>query len=134
MSTIQQNQATGRRKSAVARVYLRPAAGEEGQIVVNGHVGDSYFERPTLMMVVRQPLELTDHLNSFDIFCNVQGGGKTGQAEAVRHGISRALERFNPELRPALKRGGFLTRDARIKERKKYGQKGARARFQFSKR
>ena len=134
MSTIQQNQATGRRKSAVARVYLRPASGDEGQIIVNGHSGDAYFDRPTLMMVVRQPLQLTEHLNSFDIFCNVRGGGKTGQAEAVRHGISRALERYNPELRPALQKGGFRTRDARIKERKKYGQKGARGRFQFSKR
>ena len=86
------------------------------------------------MMVIQQPLEVTETKGSFDIHCNVCGGGKTGQAEAIRHGISRALERYNPDLRPALKKGGFLTRDARVKERKKYGQKGARARFQFSKR
>lgn len=134
MTTIQQVQATGRRKSAVARVYLRPATGAEGQVIVNGTPGGQYFGRPTAMMIVRQPLELTEHINSFDIYCNVRGGGKSGQAEAVRHGISRALERYNPELRPELKRAGLLTRDDRVKERKKYGQKGARARFQFSKR
>ncbi len=134
MSTIQQVQATGRRKSSVARVYLRPATGSEGQILVNGTPGDAYFDRPTLMMVIRQPLQLTEHLNSFDIICNVNGGGKSGQAGAVRHGISRALERFNPDLRPPLKKSGFLNRDSRVKERKKYGQKGARGRFQFSKR
>ena len=86
------------------------------------------------MLMVKQPLEITQTLGHFDIVCNVAGGGKTGQAGAVRHGISRALEKFNPALRPDLKRNGFLTRDARVKERKKYGQKGARARFQFSKR
>lgn len=134
MSAIQQVQATGRRKSAVARVYLRPATGAEGRIIVNGVAGDDYFERTTNMMIVRQPLLLTSHSNTFDVICNVAGGGKAGQSEAIRHGISRALEKYNPDLRPELKREGFLTRDARVKERKKYGQKAARARFQFSKR
>ncbi len=135
MNAYQNLQATGRRKSAVARVYLRPATGgEEQRIIVNGEPGDEYFGRPTLMLMVKQPLEITQTLGQFDIVCNVTGGGKTGQAGAVRHGISRAIEKFNPALRPDLKRNGFLTRDARVKERKKYGQKGARARFQFSKR
>lgn len=135
MSTTPTANATGRRKSAVARVYLRPSVSGDGQsILVNGQGGDEYFNREILMLVVQQPLEATETLGQFDIVCNVKGGGKTGQAGAVRHGISRALEAFNPDLRPVLKRGGFLTRDARCKERKKYGQKGARARFQFSKR
>jgi len=127
-------QATGRRKSAVARVYLRPSTGEEQKITVNGQDGLEYFNREILMIIVQQPLDATETVGQFEFVCNVRGGGKSGQAGAVRHGISRALERFNPELRPVLKRGGFLTRDARAKERKKYGQKGARARFQFSKR
>ncbi len=132
---MQQIQATGRRKSAVARVYLRPTTGGGEQVLkINGEEGASYFGRPTLMMMIQEPLELTETLGQFDIICNVDGGGKSGQAGAVRHGISRALERYNESLRPTLKKGGFLTRDARIKERKKYGQKGARARFQFSKR
>jgi small subunit ribosomal protein S9 len=126
--------ATGRRKSSVARVYLRPASETEGGVFVNGLSGDDYFNRPTLMMVVNQPMELVELMGRFDIVCNVQGGGKSGQADAVRHGISRALLSYDPELRPRLKAAGFLTRDARCKERKKYGQKGARARFQFSKR
>lgn len=129
-----QFQAVGRRKSAVARVYLRPNTESNGQVYVNGQEGSVYFARPTLMMVVRQPLELIEMSGHFDIVCNVQGGGKSGQAEAVRHGLSRALLEFDPELRPILKKAGFLTRDSRVKERKKYGQKGARARFQFSKR
>lgn len=134
MAAIQQFQATGRRKSSVARVYLRPSTGEGQKILVNGHEGLSYFNRETLMMIINQPLEVTETVGQFDIICNVSGGGKSGQAGAVRHGISRALERYNENLRPALKKAGFLTRDARVKERKKYGQKGARARFQFSKR
>ena len=132
--SLTQFQATGARKNAVARVYLRPNSQNDGAIKVNGHDGMSYFNRETLMMVVNQPLELTATVGNFDILCNVAGGGKSGQAEAVRHGISRALLEFNPELRSALKRAGFLTRDACVKERKKYGQKGARARYQFSKR
>lgn len=134
MSNLVQHYGTGRRKSAVARVYLRPATEGEGRIIVNGEDGAAYFNRPVLMMNLQQPLELTSTVGHFNIVCNVAGGGKSGQAEAVRHGISRALLEFNPELRSDLKRAGFLTRDARIKERKKYGQKGARARFQFSKR
>lgn len=132
--SITQYLATGRRKSSVARVYLRPASETEGRVTVNGTDGDAYFNRPTLMMVVNQPMELVELVGRFNIVCNVQGGGKSGQADAVRHGISRALLNYDPELRPRLKAAGFLTRDARCKERKKYGQKGARARFQFSKR
>jgi small subunit ribosomal protein S9 len=134
MASLTQFKGTGRRKSAVARVYLRPRADGEGSVTINSLGGDDYFNRPTSMMVVRQPLELVELLGQFDIVCNVVGGGKSGQAEAVRHGISRALLVFNNDLRPALKKAGLLTRDPRIKERKKYGQKGARARYQFSKR
>jgi len=131
----QQFKGTGRRKSAVARVYLRPRTDGQGSVRINGRSGDDYFNRPTSMMVVRQPLELVELLGQFDVICNVVGGGKSGQAEAVRHGISRALLAYsNNDLRPSLKKAGFLTRDRRVKERKKYGQKGARARFQFSKR
>ena len=122
---------TGRRKRATARVYLRPGT---GRFIVNKRDLDEFFCRETDKMILKQPLVLTGNTDAFDIFVNVRGGGTTGQAGAIKHGISRALLRFNPELRPALKAGGFLTRDARIKERKKYGQKGARARFQFSKR
>ena len=131
MSTLVQYTGTGRRKSAVARVYLRPGS---GNIMVNRRPIEEYFDRATLRMVLSQPLELLELQNSFDILVNVQGGGKTGQAGATRHGISRALLEYDPALRPALKEQGFLTRDARVKERKKYGQRGARARFQFSKR
>ena len=135
MTAVQQYLATGRRKTAVARVYLRPSTtGSEQVIKVNGQSGPEYFQRPTLMMVVEQPLKLTETFSQFDILCNVTGGGKSGQAEAVRHGISRALEKFNANLRPTLKKAGFLTRDARKKERKKPGQPGARKRFQYSKR
>lgn len=122
---------TGRRKTASARVSLRPGS---GNIIVNGEEVDAYFGRPTSVMLLRGPLVLTELQNKFDINVNVVGGGKNGQAGAVRHGISRALLQFDDGLRPTLKRAGFLTRDARQKERKKYGQKGARARFQFSKR
>lgn len=128
---IQENLATGRRKSASARVRIRPGS---GNIIVNKLPVEQYFTRPTSVMVLRQPLELTEMADKFDIHVNVSGGGKSGQAGAVRHGIARALLEVDPGLRPVLKRAGFLTRDARAKERKKYGQKGARARFQFSKR
>jgi small subunit ribosomal protein S9 len=122
---------TGRRKTATARVYLRPGA---GALVVNDRPLEGYFPSETLRMVIRQPLVLTESGERFDISVNVEGGGMAGQAGAIRHGISRALLVFNPELRERLKSAGFLTRDPRRKERKKYGQKGARARFQFSKR
>ena len=122
---------TGRRKSATARVYLRPG---NGRFVVNKRDLDEYFRRETDKMILKQPLQLVDHVDSFDIYVNVRGGGTTGQAGAIKHGISRALLNFSNDLRPELKSAGFLTRDSRIKERKKYGQKGARARFQFSKR
>jgi len=128
---IEQYHAIGRRKAANARVYLRPGT---GQVIVNKRNADDYFKRASLMMIVRQPLELTETVSKFDIICNVRGGGKSGQAGAVRLGISRALTLVDPELRGALKARGFLRRDSRVKERKKYGQKGARARFQFSKR
>ena len=122
---------TGRRKTSTARVYLRPGS---GTIVVNRRDFDSYFPNEALQMIIRQPLRLTETTEKFDILVNVDGGGTAGQAGAVRHGITRALMEFNSDLRPALKKAGFVTRDPRQKERKKYGQKGARARFQFSKR
>jgi len=122
---------TGRRKTSTARVYLRPGTGE---IKVNRKTFDEYFPNQALRMVIRQPLTLTDTANKFDILVNVGGGGPAGQAGAVRHGITRALMEFNADLRPALKDAGLVTRDPRAKERKKYGQKGARKRFQFSKR
>ncbi len=123
--------ATGKRKSAIARV--RVTAGT-GQIIVNGRNCDEYFPRPVLHTIVRQPLADTDTLGSYDIFANICGGGISGQAGALRHGIARALEKIDPARRLTLKQAGYLTRDSRRKERKKYGQKGARARFQFSKR
>lgn len=122
---------TGRRKTSTARVYLRPGAGE---IQINHKTFEQYFPNETLRMVIRQPLQLTDTANKFDILVNVDGGGPAGQAGAIRHGVTRALMEFNADLRPALKQAGLVTRDPRIKERKKYGQKGARKRFQFSKR
>lgn len=125
------NYGTGRRKNATARTRLYKGT---GQILVNGRPFDEYFPRKSLQMIIRQPLVLTKNVESFDIHVNVQGGGVRGQAEAVRHGISRALLEVDVEMRPALKRSGFLTRDARKKERKKYGQRAARARFQYSKR
>ncbi len=133
MSLLQYH-ATGARKSATARVYLRPSADNTTRVIINGEDGDAYFNRQTLMMIVAQPLQATETEGAFDVICNVRGGGKAGQAEAVRHGISRALLAFNQEFRPVLKRAGFLTRDSRVKERKKYGQRAARARYQFSKR
>ena len=122
---------TGRHKTSVARVYLRPGS---GKIVVNRRDFDDYFPNQVLKMVIRQPLLLTETADKFDILVNVDGGGPSGQAGAIRHGISRALLEYNGELRPQLKAVGFLTRDARKVERKKYGQPKARKRFQFSKR
>ncbi|MBX3267232.1 MAG: 30S ribosomal protein S9 [Acidobacteria bacterium] len=122
---------TGRRKTSTARVYLRPGS---GAIKVNHREFDSYFPNEALRMIIRQPLSLTDTLGKFDILVTVDGGGQAGQAGAVRHGITRALMEFNADLRPTLKKAGLVTRDPRQKERKKYGQKGARKRFQFSKR
>jgi small subunit ribosomal protein S9 len=122
---------TGRRKTSTARVYLRPGAGD---VKVNRKPFDRYFPNETLRMIIRQPLQLTETTNKFDLVINVTGGGPAGQAGAIRHGITRALLEFNADLRPTLKHAGLVTRDPRIKERKKYGQKGARKRFQFSKR
>jgi small subunit ribosomal protein S9 len=122
---------TGRRKTAAARVFMRPGAGE---VKVNGRTLDNYFPNDVLKMIIKQPLLLTETVEKFDIVATVEGGGSAGQAGAIRHGISRALLAFNAELRDRLKSAGLLTRDPRKKERKKYGQKGARARFQFSKR
>ena len=122
---------TGRRKTSTARVYLRPGS---GAIKVNKREFVDYFPNEALQMIIRQPLSLTDTLGKFDILVTVDGGGTAGQAGAVRHGITRALMEFNADLRPALKKAGLVTRDPRQKERKKYGQKGARKRFQFSKR
>jgi len=122
---------TGRRKSATARVYLRPGA---GNFQVNRRAFDVYFPNETLRMIIRQPMQLTETAAKFDVLVNVAGGGPAGQAGAIRHGITRALIEYNGDLRPALKHAGLVTRDPRIKERKKYGQKGARKRFQFSKR
>jgi small subunit ribosomal protein S9 len=126
-----QHYGTGRRKTAAARVYLRPGTGD---MSINGRKLDVYFPNEVLKMVIKQPLLLTETAERFDIYVRVAGGGSAGQAGAIRHGISRALLEYNGELRNRLKSAGFLTRDPRKKERKKYGQKGARARFQFSKR
>jgi small subunit ribosomal protein S9 len=123
--------ATGKRKEAVARVWLKPG---KGVITVNGRDWNAYFARPVLRMLIGQPFEVTDRSGSYDVMCTVTGGGLSGQAGAVRHGISRALCFFEPALRPALKGGGFLTRDSRVVERKKYGRRKARRSFQFSKR
>jgi small subunit ribosomal protein S9 len=128
---VQQNYGTGRRKSAVARVYLRPG---KGDIVVNGKPVDEFFSRETGRMIVRQPLTLTDNLARFDISVNVIGGGESGQAGAVRHGITRALIDYDETLKPVLKKAGLVTRDAREVERKKVGLHKARRRKQFSKR
>jgi small subunit ribosomal protein S9 len=122
---------TGRRKTSTARVYLRPGS---GNIKVNRRSFETYFPNETLRMIIRQPLRLTENVEKFDVLVNVRGGGSAGQAGAVRHGITRALLEFNSDLRPVLKKEGLITRDPRQKERKKYGQKGARKRFQFSKR
>ena len=123
--------ATGKRKNAVARVWIKPGA---GKIVVNGREVLVYFARPVLRMLINQPFGATGRANQYDVTCTVAGGGLSGQAGAVRHGLSKALTYFEPELRSALKRGGFLTRDSRVVERKKYGRAKARRSFQFSKR
>lgn len=123
--------ATGRRKDAVARVWIKPGKGE---ITVNGRAVDVYFARPVLRMLINQPFEVANRQGQFDIYCTVSGGGLSGQAGAVRHGLSRALCNYEPELRGGLKAAGFLTRDARVVERKKYGKAKARRSFQFSKR
>jgi small subunit ribosomal protein S9 len=122
---------TGRRKTSTARVYLRAGGGD---FKINRKPFDQYFPNETLRMIIRQPLNLTETVGKFDVLINVRGGGPAGQAGAIRHGITRALLEYNADLRPALKQAGLITRDDRIKERKKYGQKGARKRFQFSKR
>lgn len=131
MATAQNYYATGRRKESVARVWITPG---EGTIVINDRSMDEYFGRETAKMVVVQPLELVEQKGKIDVRVNVVGGGHSGQAGAIRHGITRALMEYNPEFRPVLKKAGLVTRDARAVERKKYGQPGARKRFQFSKR
>ncbi len=122
---------TGRRKHAVARVWMMPG---NGKIVINHRDVDDYFGRATSKMILRQPLVLTETVGRYDLYVTVRGGGLSGQADAIQHGITRALMKLNPTFRGALKRAGHVTRDPRIKERKKYGQRGARARYQFSKR
>jgi small subunit ribosomal protein S9 len=123
--------ATGKRKDAVARVWLKPGS---GRIVVNGKELEIYFARPTLQMILQQPIVAANRAGQYDVMATVSGGGLSGQAGAVRHGISRALTHYEPDLRPVLKKGGFLTRDSRVVERKKYGKAKARRSFQFSKR
>jgi len=123
--------ATGKRKDAVARVWVKPG---RGQVIVNGKEMDKYFARPVLQMVIGQPFKVANVTGQFDVMCTVAGGGLSGQAGAVKHGISKALMLYDPELRPALKAAGFLTRDSRVVERKKYGRRKARRSFQFSKR
>ena len=123
--------ATGKRKDAVARVWVLPGT---GKYTINGREGNIYFARPTLQMIIRQPFDVVEREGQFDVWCTVKGGGLSGQAGAVRHGISKALTLQEPELRSALKKSGFLTRDPRVVERKKYGKPKARRSFQFSKR
>jgi len=133
MPTTETNKtyATGKRKTAVARVWLAPGS---GKVLVNEKPADEYFERETSRMIMRQSLELIEVLDQYDVTATVAGGGHSAQADAMRHGIARALIAIDPERRASLKKAGFLTRDARKKERKKYGQPGARKRFQYSKR
>lgn len=123
--------ATGKRKDAVARVWIKPGS---GKIVINDRIIETYFARPVLRMLIQQPLSTASRSGQYDVICTVSGGGLSGQAGAVRHGISKALTYFEPDLRTVLKRGGFLTRDSRVVERKKYGKAKARRSFQFSKR
>ena len=123
--------ATGKRKSSIARVWIKPG---NGKITVNGRDQEVYFARPVLRLIIRQPFEAADRVDSYDVVCTVKGGGLSGQAGAVRHGISKALTYYEPALRSVLKAGGFMTRDSRVVERKKYGKKKARKSFQFSKR
>ena len=131
IDSLGRSYATGKRKDAVARVWIKRG---NGKITVNGREIETYFARPTLRMIIRQPLETAERKDEFDVECTVVGGGLSGQAGAVRHGISKALTYFEPSLRPVLKKGGFLTRDSRVVERKKYGRAKARRSFQFSKR
>ncbi len=123
--------ATGKRKNAIARVWIKPGT---GKIIVNGRESPVYFARPVLQMMIGQPFQAANRAGQFDVWCTIVGGGLSGQAGALKHGISRALIAFEPDLRSVLKQGGFLTRDSRVVERKKYGQAKARRRFQFSKR
>jgi small subunit ribosomal protein S9 len=129
--TLGRSYATGRRKNAIARVWIKPGKGE---IMVNGKRVGQYFARPVLRMLITQPFLVADRYNQFDVYCTVSGGGLSGQAGALRHGISRALTYYEPDLRSILKVAGFLTRDSRVVERKKYGRAKARRSFQFSKR
>ncbi|MBI4637926.1 MAG: 30S ribosomal protein S9 [Candidatus Rokubacteria bacterium] len=131
MAVLDRFYGTGRRKTSVARVWIRPGS---GRIVVNRRTFEDYFPRETLRMIIAQPLQVTNTNGQFDVLINVGGGGASGQAGAVRHGIARALVRFDDKLRLPLKRAGLLTRDPRMRERKKYGQPGARQKFQYSKR
>ncbi|MCG8337627.1 MAG: 30S ribosomal protein S9 [Proteobacteria bacterium] len=128
---MEQYYGTGRRKRSVARVFLRPGS---GKILVNQKELSDFFKREIYSIIVKQPLEVTEQMENFDVYATVKGGGTTGQAGALRHGLSRALVNFSENLRTPLRKAGFLTRDAREVERKKYGMKGARARYQFSKR
>ena len=123
--------ATGKRKDAVARVWIMPG---KGNVTINGKTMDQYFARPVLKMIIAQPFEITNRVNEFDVVCTVKGGGLSGQAGAIKHGISKALNEYEPELRTVLKKAGFLTRDDRVVERKKYGLAKARRSYQFSKR
>jgi small subunit ribosomal protein S9 len=131
MAVVERFYGTGRRKTSIARVWLRSG---QGRIAVNRRPFENYFPRETLRMIIAQPLEVTNTVGQFDVLVNVGGGGPTGQAGAVRHGIARALVRFDEKLRQPLKKAGLLTRDPRMRERKKYGQPGARQKFQYSKR
>ncbi|MFB0505228.1 MAG: 30S ribosomal protein S9 [Thermodesulfobacteriota bacterium] len=122
---------TGKRKTAIARVWLKPG---EGKVIINKTPSDQYFGRETAKMIIQQPFELTSTQNQFDLVVNVRGGGMSGQADAIKHGITKALLQYDGKLRDILKKEGFLTRDSRVKERKKYGKRGARASYQYSKR
>ena len=128
---LKRSYATGKRKNAVARVWIKPGP---GKFSINGREAEKYFARPVLRMIINQPFALTDRQGQYDVTCTVSGGGLSGQAGALRHGISKALTYFEPDLRGVLKKGGFMTRDSRVVERKKYGRKKARRSFQFSKR
>ncbi|MFC4270872.1 30S ribosomal protein S9 [Sneathiella chungangensis] len=131
IDSLGRSYATGKRKNAIARVWIKPGS---GKVTVNGRDQEVYFARPVLRMILLQPFEITDRVGQFDVICTVKGGGLSGQAGAVRHGISKALTAYEPALRGALKAEGFLTRDSRVVERKKYGRAKARRSFQFSKR
>ncbi len=131
IDSLGRSYATGKRKDAIARVWIKAGT---GKVTVNGREGNTYFARPVLQMLLNQPFHVVGREGHFDVICTVKGGGLSGQAGAVRHGISKALNLFDPSTRPALKSGGFLTRDSRVVERKKYGRRKARRSFQFSKR